>query len=105
MKRCRFWRVAGSAMLPDDTTRHTGRGRVSRLPSAADVAFRVGHSTRVMSPGAMLRGEPVLAKHSRTIVMDLVEPVFRGGWPRMAGAATGDSPPVRPRDRNVRGSG
>ena len=83
--------LTGSAVPPDDTTRHTGAGRMSRLSMRPMSLFESGHSTGEMSLGAMLRGEPVPAQHSRTTVTDLVELVCRGGWPGMIGAATNDA--------------
>ena len=83
--------LTGSAVPPDDTTRHTGAGRMSRLSMRPMSLFESGHSTGEMSLGAMLRGAPVPAQHSRTTVTNLVELVCRGGWPGMIGAATNDA--------------
>ena len=83
--------LTGSAVPPDDTTRHTGAGRVSRLSMRPMSLFESGHSTGEMSLGAMLRGESVPAQHSRTTVTDIVEFVCRGGWPGMIDAATNDA--------------
>ena len=82
--------LTGSAVPPDDTTRHTGAGRVSRLLMRPMSLFESGHSTGEISLGAMLRSEPVPAKSSRTTVAELVDLVCRGGWPGMLGAATVD---------------
>ena len=83
--------LTGSAAPPDDTTRHTGAGRISRLVMRPMSLFESGHSTGEMSLGAMMRSEPVSALHSRTTVTDLVELVCRGGWPGMIGAAMNDA--------------
>ena len=83
--------LTGSAVPPDDTTRHTGAGRVSRMPMRPMSLFESGHSTAEMSLGAMLHAEPVPARQSRTTVTDLVELVCRGGWPGMVGAAINDA--------------
>ena len=58
--------LTGSAVPPGDTTRHTGAGRMSRLSMRPMSLFESGHSTGEMSLGAMLRGAPVPAQHSRT---------------------------------------
>ena len=83
--------LTGSAVPPDDTTRHTGAGRVSRMPMRPMSLFESGHSTAEMSLGAMLRAEPVPARQSRTTVADLVELVCRGGWPGTVDAAINDA--------------
>ena len=83
--------LTGSAVPPDDTTRHTGAGRVSRLPMRPMSLFESGHSTGEMSLGAMLRSQPVPAQHVGTTVTDLVEFVCRGGWPGTIGAAADDA--------------
>ena len=83
--------LTGSVLPPDDTTRHTAAGRVSRLSMRPMSLFESGYSTGGMSLGVMLRGEPVPAQHSRTTVTNLVELVCRGGWPGMIGAATNDA--------------
>ena len=83
--------LTGSAVPSDDTTRHTGAGRVSRLAMRPMSLFESGHSTGENSVGAMLRSEPVPARISRTTLTDLVDLVCRGGWPGMLGAATDDA--------------
>ena len=83
--------LTGSAVPPDDTTRHTGAGRVSRLPMRPMSLFESGHSTGAMSLGAMLRSESVPAQPGRTTVADLVELVCRGGWPLCHNMDTDDA--------------
>ena len=83
--------LTGSAVPPDDTTRHTGAGRVSRLAMRPMSLFESGDSTGEMSLGAMLRSEPVPAHHGGTMVTDLVDLVCRGGWPGMIGARMNDA--------------
>ena len=83
--------LTGSAVPPDDTTRHTGAGRISRLAMRPMSLFESGHSAGTMSLGAMLRSEPVPAHHGGTTITDLVELVCRGGWPGMIGAPVNDA--------------
>ena len=83
--------LTGSAVPPDDTTRHTGAGRVSRLSMRPMSLFESGHSSGEMSLGAMLRVESVRAQHSRATLSGLVELACRGGWPGMVGATTKDA--------------
>ena len=83
--------LTGSAVPPDDTTRHTGAGRVSRLAMRPMSLFESGHSNGEVSLGAMLRSEPVPAHLGETTVTDLVELICRGGWPGMIDAPTHDA--------------
>jgi len=83
--------LTGSAVPPDDTTRHTGAGRVTRLVMRPMSLFESGHSNGEISLGAMMRSESAPARHSRTTVTDLAELVCRGGWPGMIGAAPNDA--------------
>ena len=83
--------LTGSAVPPDDTTRHTGAGRVSRLAMRPMSLLESGHSTGESSLGAMLRSEPVPAHLAETTLTDLVAFVCRGGWPGMIDARTGDA--------------
>lgn len=80
--------LTGSAAPPDDTTRHTGAGRVSRLAMRPMSLLESGHSTGEISLGAMLRSEPVPAHRDGTTITELVELVCRGGWPGMIGTAS-----------------
>ena len=80
--------LTGSAVPPDDTTRHTGAGRVSRLAMRPMSLFESGHSSGEVSVGALLRSEPLPARISETTLTDLVEFVCRGGWPGIIGATT-----------------
>ena len=83
--------LTGSAIPPDDTTRHTGAGRVSRLRMRPMSLFESGDSSGETSLGALLRSEPVKAARSRTTLTELVDLVCRGGWPGMIGAETNDA--------------
>jgi len=83
--------LTGSAVPPDDTTRHTGAGRLSRLAMRPMSLFESGHSTGEVSLGAMLRSEPVPAHLAETTLTDLVAFVCRGGWPGIIDARTGDA--------------
>lgn len=83
--------LTGSAAPLDDTTRHTGAGRVSRLRMRPMSLLESGHSTGKISLGAMLHSEPVPAQPGRTTVSDLVELVCRGGWPGTITAGANDA--------------
>lgn len=83
-RRGRFL-LTGSAVPPDDRTRHSGAGRMTRVRLRPMSLFESGHSTGDVSLGALLRGEEVAAPRPDAALEDLVEAICRGGWPRHLG--------------------
>lgn len=79
--------LTGSAVPTDDTTRHTGAGRVSRLRMRPLSLSELGISTQAVSMGSLLDSVDVSAPDPGTTLDDLIEYVCRGGWP-----ATMDAP-------------
>ena len=77
--------LTGSAVPADDTTRHTGAGRLSRLRMRPLSLFESGHSSGQVSLAALLDGEPQGSDNSTLEVPELAEIVCRGGWPGHAG--------------------
>ena len=73
--------LTGSAVPPDDVTRHTGAGRLTRLRMRPLSLFESGHSTGQVSLGKLLKGEPQTSESSSLSVPALAEIVCRGGWP------------------------
>jgi len=73
--------LAGSAVPPDDITRHTGAGRITRLRMRPMSLFEVDASGGQISLAELLHGEiqpsvePALGLH------DLVREIAVGGWP------------------------
>ena len=73
--------LTGSAVPPDDITRHTGAGRMSRLRLRPMSLFELGRATGQVSLSRILEGDPV-----PSLVQDLPLPALAtlvcvGGWP------------------------
>ncbi len=73
--------LTGSAVPPDDHTRHSGAGRFSRLRLRPMSLFELGRATGSVSLRSVLAGEPVPGCESRLHARDLAELVCVGGWP------------------------
>ena len=83
-RRGRFL-LTGSAVPPDDHTRHSGAGRMARVRLRPMSLFETGESTGDVSLGALLGGERIAAPRPDATLEDLVEAICRGGWPRHLG--------------------
>ena len=73
--------LTGSAVPPDDITRHTGAGRMSRLRLRPMSLFELGRATGQVSLGRILKGEPVPSLVHDLPLPDLATLVCVGGWP------------------------
>ena len=73
--------LTGSAVPPDDVTRHSGAGRFSRLRLRPMSLLELGHSTGSVSLRSVLEGEPVPGCEARLHARDVAEMVCVGGWP------------------------
>ena len=73
--------LTGSAVPPDDITRHTGAGRLTRLRMRTMTLFETGHATGEISLTALLAGQAAKASDPGLSVADLSECVAIGGWP------------------------
>ena len=73
--------LTGSAVPPDDATRHTGAGRMGRLRLRPMSLSELGHSTGEVSLGALLDGRPAPSVAAGMEVAELAEFVCVGGWP------------------------
>ncbi len=89
--------LTGSAVPPDDITRHTGAGRISRLRLRPMSLFELRRSTGEISLGRLLAGAPVPASRAEFTVHELAELVCVGGWPGHLGSS-GEDPPLSPND-------
>ena len=74
--------LTGSAVPPDDHTRHSGAGRMARVRLRPMSLFETGESTGEVSLGALLGGERIAAQQPDANLEDLVDAICRGGWPR-----------------------
>lgn len=73
--------LTGSAVPPDDITRHTGAGRIIRLRLRPMSLFELGHTTGQVSLKDILNGESVPSLEASLAVPDIAELVCVGGWP------------------------
>ena len=73
--------LTGSAVPPDESTRHTGAGRILRLRLRPMSLFELGHSTGQVSLKEALAGDPVTSPRVDLSVRHLAELVCVGGWP------------------------
>lgn len=89
--------LAGSAVPPDDETRHTGAGRIIRLRMRPMTLWESGHGSGAVSLEGILRGEPVRAPDPGLSIRDIAERVAAGGWPGNLGV------PIALTQRRLRG--
>ena len=73
--------LTGSAVPADDTTRHTGAGRLTRLRMRPMSLYELGASTGEISLAALLVGELEQGARSALEPETLFELVSVGGWP------------------------
>jgi len=85
--------LTGSATPPDDTTRHTGTGRIIRVRMRPMSLYESGESSGRISLAGLLASERVSSPASRHTLREIVELTCRGGWPGLLG----DSPEVAQR--------
>lgn len=77
--------LTGSAVPADDLTRHSGAGRLIRVRMRTLSLFESGRSSGVVSLRALMDGEAPRASDPGLRMIDLVDAVVRGGWPRHVG--------------------
>lgn len=73
--------LTGSAVPPDDHTRHVGAGRFIRLRMRPMSLAESGHSTGQVSLRSLMAGEPAHAERPDLTVSGVAELIVRGGWP------------------------
>lgn len=73
--------LTGSAVPPDDVTRHTGAGRFTRLRMRPMSLYEAGRSTGRISLARLLGGTMAPSKDPGLTVPDLATEVAIGGWP------------------------
>ncbi|HEY3865557.1 MAG TPA: DUF4143 domain-containing protein [Solirubrobacteraceae bacterium] len=82
--------LTGSAVPPDDITRHTGAGRISRLRMRPMSLFEAGRSAGSVSLVELLEGRMSASADPGLTVSDLAEEVALGGWPGLRGRGVQD---------------
>lgn len=85
--------LTGSAVPPDDHTRHTGAGRVRRVRMRPMSLYESGESTGAVSLRALFDSEEVSAP-ALADEPDMYELVCRGGWPALLDADAADAQPM-----------
>ena len=82
--------LTGSAVPPDDITRHTGAGRITRLRMRPMSLFETGRSTGSVSLSELLEGSVSPGADPGLTVADLAEEIALGGWPGLRGRSVAD---------------
>jgi predicted AAA+ superfamily ATPase len=73
--------LAGSSVPPDDITRHTGPGRITRLRMRPMTLFETDDSTGEVSLAHLLEGESVRSGDPGMAIADIARVIAIGGWP------------------------
>lgn len=76
--------LTGSAVLPPDSTRHSGAGRMVRVRMRPMSLWESGESTGEVSIGDLFDGEPQRG-HADHSPLATLAPAVRGGWPALVG--------------------
>jgi uncharacterized protein len=82
--------LTGSAVPPDDITRHTGAGRISRLRMRPMSLFEAYRSTGSVSLAELLEGRVSASADPGLTVSAVAEEVALGGWPGLRGRGVQD---------------
>ncbi len=77
--------LTGSADPPDDITRHSGAGRISRVQMKPMSLYESGESEGAVSLAALLDGGDCAAPDTGFSLGDILAMACRGGWPQMLG--------------------
>ena len=78
--------LTGSADPPDDITRHSGAGRITRVRMRPMSLYESGESVGAVSLGALLDGEACPAADTDLTLGDVLGLACRGGWPQLRNA-------------------
>lgn len=81
--------LTGSAVPADDSSRHTGAGRMSRLRMRPMTLLETGHSSGEISLAGLLAGARPSAGDPGMTVAGIVDRICIGGWPVVAGLDPG----------------
>jgi len=83
--------LTGSSVPVDDDVRHTGAGRFSRLRMRTMSLSEIDASSKEISLGALLDGDPPRASKADLGIGDLVDLACIGGWPGWFDASRTDA--------------
>ncbi len=73
--------LTGSAVAADDTTRHTGAGRISRLRMRTLSLRESGASSGAVTLSGILQSQAVSTPAAHLTLPDVADLIIRGGWP------------------------
>ena len=74
--------LTGSANPPDDTTRHSGAGRVARVRMRPMSLYESRFSNGATSLAGLFNGDECSASGPGKELQDVIEATCRGGWPQ-----------------------
>lgn len=77
--------LTGSAVPADDTTRHSGGLRFTRLRMRPMALAETGHSTGDVSLAALFAGDEPRSRDPGLTIVNLAERIVVGGWPGLLG--------------------
>jgi predicted AAA+ superfamily ATPase len=83
--------LAGSAVPADDSTRHSGAGRISRLRMRPMSSWEAGFSDGSISLRHLFESGGSKADDRGVTLREVTEAIARGGWPAFQGAPLGDA--------------
>ncbi len=84
--------LTGSAVPPDDSTRHSGAGRVTRLRLRPMSLMELRRSSGNVSLASLLAGGPASGGAALLDTRELAELICVGGWPGHLGSPAGEAP-------------
>ena len=73
--------LTGSAVPPDDETRHIGAMRIIRMQMRPMSLYESGHSSGAISLAEVISGNSVHAPESALTIPDIANLATIGGWP------------------------
>jgi predicted AAA+ superfamily ATPase len=73
--------LTGSAVPPDDETRHVGAMRIIRVQMRPMSLFESGHSSGAVSLADLLKGNSIHAPESALTIPEIADLATVGGWP------------------------
>lgn len=83
--------LTGSAVPPDDITRHTGAGRITRLRMRPMSLYEKKRSLGRISLAGLLDGGEARAADPGLRIQDLAHEIAVGGWPALRDASESDA--------------
>ena len=86
--------LTGSAVPADDSTRHSGAGRILRLRMRPMSLFEGGQSTGEVGLQALFNGLQVRASKSPLRIREIATLISIGGWPALQGRPYASAAPV-----------